>query len=217
MKKISTIFAISLAILAGGLSVSTAAPVNCSGVFLLGEACRILGGAASNFTFSGLISSLFVLVISVLVLYILYQIIKAVFTWVGKSQDEKARGAAIKSITNAIIAGIVLIIALLVVLIGAKAFGLGEVVAINYGCYDTKTTINSDGTITAPASPVELSNSLAIEGTPDSPTSGKITNSDNVADFPNIYCKDTKASNNNGTGSVELSTKYKVGKRLSVK
>ena len=144
----------------------SAQTVDCSGS-LVPQVCNIFAGAGT-FSVGGVLQLIFSIVIAVMVIFILFQIVKAVFEWVGKSNDDKARGAAIKSIQNAVLAGVVLLVAVLLVVVGAQILGINPPAA--YKCYAKAdvdvTKIDARGTFaTTNQSVRELPNVTAQEGT----------------------------------------------------
>ncbi|MEI7603407.1 MAG: hypothetical protein WCJ19_00050 [bacterium] len=134
------------AVLVASTSVAHAEDISCDGS-LVPQVCKIFAGAGS-FSVSGILQSVFAVVIAILVIFILFQIVKAVFDWVGKSGDEKARSAAIKSITNAVVAGIVLLVAILIVVVGSSLLNIGTP-AVNYVCVASSTLPSGAANLTA--------------------------------------------------------------------
>lgn len=201
-------------------SAQAANTVNCGSSFLPAGLCNAFAGA-SGFTVSGILSIVFAAVIAFLVLYILFQIVKAVFDWIGKSNDDKARAAAIKSITNAVVAGIVLIIALLVVVFGSKALGIGDVPNPLYGCYASGGYAPSNvqgqkAQGTATATSIALSGVSVYEGSPsaknnskNTPGYGGTTDDSQTTLSSKLYCKDDR------TGE-ETTNSYFIAKKVGV-
>jgi len=188
--------------------------IHCSGSILPSGICDFFTGLSGGFTFTGILGTIFTFVIAIIVIYILFQIIKATFEWIGKSNDEKARGAAIKSITNAVVAGIVLIIALIVVVIGARIFGVNDIPAVSYACYNDSDIAKLDKATGTVTNANEYSNAQAIEGQGTknhklSDYQARVSNSSLAGTLANeVYCKD-KSTGQEVTG-------YFVAKRLAI-
>ena len=161
--------------------VSAQTSVNCKDSFAPTFICQRYADLTSTFSVSAVIIFALYCGIAGAVIFILFQIGKAIFIWINKASEDKARGAAIKAVSNAVIAGIVLLVMLVVVIFGADILGIGGIPAPLYACYsntvfgvnsftdvdgNTATLINKSGQIN------ELSGIIAYEGKPSDGTSG---------------------------------------------
>jgi hypothetical protein len=207
MKKRLTTIAGVAAVLPLLLTVSNAAVLNCEGSIIPAGVCNIFAGAFTDFSFGAIIRYILYIIIAVLIIFIILQIVKAVFSWVGHSNDDKARQGAIKSITNAVVAGIVLIVSLVVIVLVTGALGLNRIPNPAYGCYDPAgfSYIGTNGD-TAPNNAKEVSNSVVVEGAPVNASLNQSTNASLKANYTCI----------SNTNNNELTTSYVIAKRISV-
>ena len=179
--------------------------VDCSSSILPVGFCNSVAGVFSGgFTITTFIGILVGLVIAAAVIFIFFQVIKAIFEWLGKSSDDKAKQAAIKSITNAVIAGVVLVVALIIFAILLPAI---TNVPAAYSCYAQTGASYNPETGTAKAG-TSLPGTTAYDGTPAKNGTNKsgssVTGFDalkaNNSDLANtitqkIVCKDDSTGN----------------------
>ncbi|MEI7603406.1 MAG: hypothetical protein WCJ19_00045 [bacterium] len=226
IKSIKYISIVSLGLL-GASSISNAETTTCKDSFAPKFICEKFADITTNFTFGSVLDMFFSIAIAALVVFILFQIVKAIFKWVSKSGDEKERSGAIKSISNAVAAGIALLVLLFVVPLFTDLLNIGGKPNPAYVCYSatssTMTQANIDqetGALNSGVSASELSGGIAYEGkakggTKNNKTADFITltadNKDTV-DFlsTKMYCKDKD------TGD-EYKDGYVVLKRVGIK
>ena len=215
------VLSLAMALGIGGLSVSNAqTTVNCTGSILPANLCNAVSGVfGSGFTITSFIGIIIGLVIAASVIFILFQVIRAIFDWLGKSNDDKARQAAIKSITNAVIAGVVLVVALIIFAILLPA--IANVPALGYGCYKSGSSYevafgsNQPTGVMTKASK-EYSGAVAYDGSPQT-NSNSSKDALGYSNLPSdlqtslstkVVCKDTNTGN-------EVSN-YIVGKTVGI-
>jgi len=223
--KINSSFKKSLAISGSVVAMAAAASaqdVTCDSA-LVPQVCRIFAGVGS-FSVSGILQSVFAIIIAALVIFILFQIVKAVFEWVSKSGDEKARGAAIKSITSAIVAGIVLLVSILFVIVGASLLNIGT--PAPYSCYAlgtggiaSVTELNPRGTYSGTAR--EIPDVSAQEGTGSfnywNPSNGNTAAPGKVQGDVAASLKKIKCMSNSGSNAgKEYQSQYIVTAKIGL-
>lgn len=185
---------------------------DCKDSFAPAFICDRFASFSNNFSISSLLNLFFSVAIAALVVFILIQIVRAVFKWVSKSGDEKGRGEAIKSISNAIVGGVVLIVAVFGVVFTSDILNIGGKPNPLYTCYNTDD-FSPVGGATLPEADIDpatvslrstskipaVSNVLAYEGKPTAFNetaelyTKKVVFDQKKTDFlsQNLYCRDS--------------------------
>jgi len=157
---------LSLLIVFFSTNVAFAASINCKDSFGPRFLCDYYASVTDTFSFNSIIQILLDGLIAGLILFILFQIVKAVFNWLNKSNDDKARGAAIKSISNAVVGIIVVIVLLGAVFVTSNLLNNGEVPNPLYACYDNVFFANTAKTDLDPnTGALNLSDKPELSGT----------------------------------------------------
>lgn len=205
MKKFVKSIIILLLLLVSCYSIGSAqTTVKCKNSFAPTFICERYADLTSTFSLTTVITIALYAAIAGAIIFIIWQIVKAIFAWLNKSSDDKSRVQAIKSISNAVIAGIVLIVMLIVVIFGADILGIGGIPTPLYACYpntvfgsntaldvdpNTGVLVNNSGN-----NLTELPDIFAYEGHPSQGASGITSGSPGIVtnglnDYNETYAK----------------------------